>query len=555
MNEELITSREARAKKFLSFGQALEALPETSWTFDQCKAFVDMLSGDVLKHTGESYLSGTIYSCSLLKDSNTTTTGTKHVTADNVIERGRAADRHVGTLEDPTQFRALSTKLRSVYTYAFEQAYLWNSLHINEFGAGDWLTYQAVRMVADMFGGKPDQVMGTVTTGGTESIMTAVRCYREWGMANRGHALGEGVILALYSVHAAFDKGAHAYGLEIVHVPVDDNDRVDLTVLRAYALEYKDRLVCIVGSAPSYPLGTMDPIQEMAAIAREVGVGLHVDCCLGGFVVNFLDAEAQTFLRIPGVTSLSCDTHKNGWAPKGSSVLVTQSIHDRTFGRTNLFNFCTFAIPGWSGGIYGTPNNAGSQQCVASLQAVLAMASIGREKYATIAARVSETTQTLAAIVDRHECLEVIGDANINVCAWRIRDGCGLSKGAIYALVYEMEQLNVTVSVAAGERVHFCVTARSAADDSFVGVFDQALSEAIKRVYIADIEVKAGRSAFPGDGGLYGTFEAAMKPSKENTKSLAKRLENQFLGQLGAKDGIRGYFYALADPFSTELWG
>jgi sphinganine-1-phosphate aldolase len=338
-------------------------------------------------------------------------------------------------------------------------------------------------------------------------------------------------------------------------VPVDENDRVDLAVLRSYAWQYKYQLVCIVGSAPSYPLGTLDPIREMAAIAKQIGVGMHVDCCLGGFVLNFLEDEAQTYLRIPGVTSLSCDTHKNGWAPKGNSVLITLPIKDRLLGRTNLFQYSIFAIPGWSGGIYGTPNNAGSQQCVASLQAVLAMASIGKEKYASIATRVSETTRTLAAIVGRHECLEVLGDANVNVCAFRIRNGCGLSKGAIYALVYEMDQLHVTLNIIAGERAHFCVTARSCADYEFIRVFEEVLATAIKRVQATDVEVKAGRTEFPGEGGLYGTFEAAMKPTKENTTSLTKRIQNHFVGGLGAKDGVRAYFYALADPFNTEVWG
>ena len=94
-----------------------------------------------------------------------------------------------------TQVR-LADKLKNIYTYAFTKSYLWNSLHSKEFGVGDFLSYQVVRMAAEMYGGKPHDVMGFITSGGTESIMTAVRAYRDWGRQNRGLAVGEGVILA-----------------------------------------------------------------------------------------------------------------------------------------------------------------------------------------------------------------------------------------------------------------------------------------------------------------------------------------------------------------------
>jgi hypothetical protein len=158
INEELADMRRKRSEKFTSFGKALSEIPETSWSFDECKAFIDKLSQGVVKHCGDSYLSGTIYSCSLLNESSeSTTVGIEGPIYDSIVEAGTKADAQVNKLEGPDQFRALATKLRSVYTYAFDKAYLWNSLHINEFAVGDWLTYQAVRMVAEMYGGEPGE--------------------------------------------------------------------------------------------------------------------------------------------------------------------------------------------------------------------------------------------------------------------------------------------------------------------------------------------------------------------------------------------------------------
>ena len=93
-----------------------------------------------------------------------------------------------------------------------------------------------------------------------------------------------------------------------------------------------------------------------------------MDCCLGGFIVNFLDAEAREFLRMPGVTSLSIDTHKNGWAPKGSSVLITRPVRDLKLREVNLVYHIYYSIPSWPGGLYGSPQDRGSNPVTPTLQ-------------------------------------------------------------------------------------------------------------------------------------------------------------------------------------------
>ena len=150
---------------------------------------------------------------------------------------------------------------------------------------------------------------------------------------------------------------------------------MDIDELRKQSYYYGNDVIAIIGSAPSYPLGVVDHIKEIADIALENGCGMHVDCCLGGFIINNLNHQDTNYLDIVGVTSLSADTHKNGFAPKGSSVLITNK---------NLSCYSIYPVPEWSGGVYGTPKDAGSQSCTHSLMALLAMLSMAQDGYQKI---------------------------------------------------------------------------------------------------------------------------------------------------------------------------
>jgi len=268
---------------------------------------------------------------------------------------------------------------------------------------------------------------------------------------------------------------------------------------------------------------------------------------LGGFIVNNLDQHDTKFLSIPGVTSLSLDTHKNGWAPKGSSVLVTRSLPDDVFGELNIAYYSIYAIPGWSGGVYGTPKDPGSQQVTNALHAMLALLAIGKQGYRALARDINKTACSMAAVVEQTPELTLLGQPQVNVIAWRAKEGLW-AQGAIYALAHEMEKKGIVVSTLSGDVVHYCVTGRTAGDPQFVKQFKEALAHAVSTTKGYNQDVQDGKSKFPGSAGLYGTLEAAMSPASSKMPR-SEYYQNLLLGNRGAADGVRGYFMALLNPY------
>eukprot|EP00511_Aplanochytrium_stocchinoi_P000317 CAMPEP_0204821956 /NCGR_PEP_ID=MMETSP1346-20131115/150_1 /ASSEMBLY_ACC=CAM_ASM_000771 /TAXON_ID=215587 /ORGANISM="Aplanochytrium stocchinoi, Strain GSBS06" /LENGTH=628 /DNA_ID=CAMNT_0051947935 /DNA_START=74 /DNA_END=1960 /DNA_ORIENTATION=+ len=535
-------TRDSTKKAWEQFGELITKIPEDGYTFSSLTSLVDKLAAATEKTVGtDEWYSGSIYSYSYMKGKYGNKKYFEKLESEKLF------------LENPDDYAKLTISLGELYTYSFQRSYLWNSLHEAEFGAGYWLSYQVVRMVADLYGGEPDKVMGLITSGGTESLMTAMRLYRNWGMVNRNHDIGQGVVLVCESIHAAVNKACIAYDLKIEIVPVDKLGKCDIPALKKAVKRIGNDLITIVGSTPSYTLGVVDPIKEIASIAYEAGVGMHVDSCLGGFIVNFLDHIDSDFLKLPGVTSISCDTHKNGWAPKGSSVVLTNDIRDILHEpKVNLMFYSAYAVPSWDGGIYGTPQNPGSQHATHMLHAYLAMLRIGKNGYRKIAKNIHRVVKRCSEIIENDPRCELLGDSPANVFAWRINPKLGWEKGAIYALAHEMSQRNIVLSAMKGDRVHYCVTGRSSADDSFVHKFEASLKESLDVTEGYAKDVAAGKCAFPGDAGLYGTMEAAMQPSSENTKSAVEYYSNLILGHRVACDAIKSHFYGLLDPFRTD---
>lgn len=167
----------------------------------------------------------------------------------------------------------------------------------------------------------PDGGVGTVTSGGTESVLLAVQAARD----GRPEVERPRMVMPT-TVHAAFHKAAHYFGVEAVFVPVGPDFRADVAATVAAIDEAPERTVLVVGSAPSYAHGVVDPITELAAAAKARGIRFHVDACIGGWVLPYAarlgrDVPAWTF-AVDGVTSISVDLHKYGYAPKGTSLLL-----------------------------------------------------------------------------------------------------------------------------------------------------------------------------------------------------------------------------------------
>jgi sphinganine-1-phosphate aldolase len=206
----------------------------------------------------------------------------------------------------------------------------------------------AGRLPADEGG----QVRGFLTSGGTESLLQATKTARDWGRTRRGIERPNMVLAT--SAHAAFEKAAHYFDVESRRIPVRADFSADVD---AMADAVDDGTVLVVASAPSYPQGVIDPIPELAAMAAERDTLCHVDACLGGFLLPFLGqlghVDREWDLSVPGVTSISADLHKYGYASKGISVIA---YRDRQLARMQ-----PFVTTNWLGGLYGSPSMAGTR--------------------------------------------------------------------------------------------------------------------------------------------------------------------------------------------------
>merc|ERR1719244_1098823 len=246
-----------------------------------------------------------------------------------------------------------------------------NPLHPDAFPGLRQMESEVVRMACDMFQGG-EEACGCVTTGGTESILLACKAYREIAI-EKGVEFPE--ILCGVSAHAAFDKAADILGISIRHVPLDQvTMRVDVNAMRRMISR---NTMVLVGSAPQFPHGSIDSITEIAQLGLKYDIPVHVDACLGGFLIPFMRDSGypiQPFdFSVPGVTSISADTHKYGFAPKGTSVVMYKSPMYRPYQ--------WFSFPDWPGGIYATPTVGGSRAGGIIAACWAAMISFGKDGY------------------------------------------------------------------------------------------------------------------------------------------------------------------------------
>jgi sphinganine-1-phosphate aldolase len=242
---------------------------------------------------------------------------------------------------------------------------------------------------------------GMVTTGGTGSILHSMLAYREQARAVRGIAAPN--VIKAETGHPAFDKACHLLGIELRKVPVDpETARVEVG---AVAAAIDDSTAAVIASAPNYGYGTIDPVAGLSDLAIERGVGLHVDGCLGGFILPWgeeLGYDIPVFdFRIPGVTSISADTHKYAYGLKGTSVLA---FRDRAL-RDGQYFFLT----DWSGGKYCSPGIEGSRSGGLLAATWAGMLATGREGYLGYAKQIFETAFAMQDAVRAHPELRIIG--------------------------------------------------------------------------------------------------------------------------------------------------
>lgn len=287
-----------------------------------------------------------------------------------------------------------------------------NPLHIDLWPSITKFEAEIVAMTAHMLGGgeilpgagpagPEGEICGVVTSGGTESILLAMLAYRDWARDQKGIAEPEMIVPT--TAHAAYDKAARYFGLKMVRVPVDADFRADVKAVKEAV---SDRTAVIVGSAPGFPHGTIDPIAELGAIAREHGTGCHVDACLGGFVLPWAEQLGYPVppfdFRVPGVTSISVDTHKYGYAPKGTSVILYRG--------KNLRRYQYYTTADWPGGLYVSPTLAGSRPGALSAACWATLMAMGEEGCRKATRQILETAAEIKEGIARIRELRILGD-------------------------------------------------------------------------------------------------------------------------------------------------
>ncbi|XP_032670951.1 sphingosine-1-phosphate lyase isoform X2 [Odontomachus brunneus] len=344
-----------------------------------------------------------------------------------------------------------------------------NPLHPDVFPGVCKMEAEVVRMACNLFHGD-HETCGTMTTGGTESILLACKAYRDYARAVKGIKHPE--IVMPVTAHSSFDKAAQYFNLKIRSIPVNDNSYT--VCIKSMKKAITRNTIMLVGSAPNFPYGTMDNIEEISELGMKYNIPVHVDACLGGFLACFMTDAGYNFppfdFRLPGVTSISADTHKYGYAPKGSSLILY---------RNKKYRHHQYSIStDWPGGIYGSPTINGSRAggIIAACWATLIH--FGYDAYVESTKRIIETTKYIENKLRKLDGIFIFGTPATSVIA------LGSNQFSIYRL---SEALNIkgwnlnTLQFPCG--IHICITyVHTAPDvaDRFLQDVEYALTEILK---------------------------------------------------------------------------
>ncbi|CAI2733331.1 unnamed protein product [Schistosoma spindalis] len=300
--------------------------------------------------------------------------------------------------------KALTVLCSDIY-----KEFLWtNPLHPELFVDIRRMEAEVVRMCVTMFHGDED-ACGTTTSGGTESILLACLAYRQLA---REHGIKHPTMVIPVTAHPAFDKAAHYFSMKVIHVPLDPiTYKVDMIEMKS---SITDDTCMLVGSAPGFPHGIIDPIQEIAKLGHRYNIPVHVDCCLGGFLLPFMEKVnypiGEFDFRLPGVTSISCDTHKYGFAPKGTSVIMYRNQYYRS---KQYFTQTT-----WPGGIYASSTLPGSRPGALIATCWATMMYHGENGYCKSTKRIISTTRYIINELRKIPGIFILGEPNVSIIAF-----------------------------------------------------------------------------------------------------------------------------------------
>lgn len=291
---------------------------------------------------------------------------------------------------------------------AYLAFYQENGLNLSAFPSIRKFETEVVSMSASLLNGD-NEVVGNMMSGGTESIICVVKT-----AVNKAKKEKPGIkpeIIAPASVHPAFDKACNYFDVKLIHVPVrEDDKRADVEAMEK---AINENTIMLIGSAPAYPHGVVDPIEELGRLAQQHHLLLHVDACVGGYMLPFVERlgyKVPPFdFRVPGVTSMSMDVHKYGYATKGTSVLLYRNAEIR---RHQYFVYLD-----WTGGIYASPSVTGTRPGGTFASAWAVMNYLGEEGYLRIAKEVMDATEKVKQKVATMDGIYIMANPHMSVLA------------------------------------------------------------------------------------------------------------------------------------------
>ena len=264
-----------------------------------------------------------------------------------------------------------------------------NALSTDAFPSLKQIQAEVVAMAGVWLGATPSSA-GFMTSGGTESILMAVKAARDRLLAER--QIRQPNMVMSTSAHAAFAKAGAYFGVEVRRVAVGSDWRADVAAMQS---RVDKNTVLIVGSAPQYPQGVVDDIVGIAKIATEAQINCHVDACMGGVTLAYLQRLGEKIapwnLQVPGVSSISVDLHKFGYTSKGASVIMYASKH--------LRSYQGFVTDDWLGGVYGSSGVLGTKSGGSIASAWAVMHFLGDDGYLRLTRQAREATLQLASVI------------------------------------------------------------------------------------------------------------------------------------------------------------
>ena len=401
--------------------------------------------------------------------------------------------------------------LREAYAQYFSE----NALNPMAFVSLKRMETEVVRMAAAMLNGDRNAV-GVMTSGGTESCLLAVKTHRDRARA-RKRWLGTPEMIVPASVHVAFEKGAEYFGVKPVHVPVDKDYRMDVKAVRR---RINRNTVLIVGSAPCYPYGIVDPIEDLARLALRHDIPLHVDACLGGFLLPFVEKLGYPVppfdFRVPGVASMSADIHKYGYAAKGASVILYRDME--------YLKHQFFVFEKWPGGVFVSPALLGTRPGGAIAAAWAAMNAHGEEGYLANARATMETTRRLIDGINAIMPLRVVGRPTMSVFTFQSTS----PDLDVYAVGDQMEKRGWNIDrTQSPDGLHAMVTPRHAS------VVDDYLSDL--RASVQTVR-EHPELAGTGSAAMYGMI--AHVPLKKLIRGELVKMMAELYGPEGKQPGL-----------------